>query len=124
MENEKGCFMAEEDLTGGIISFGTDNYRSIIGIVQSETSKESAEIAEARNEDGKVFLMKAYSKTSEKTFEALFAAGTTPPEVGKSITVGSWSGIVTQATVTRSNTDFTRISITAVRKDTASITSL
>lgn len=113
-----------ENLTGEIISFGTSDYRNVIGIVQSEVSRESAEMAEARNEDGKVFVMKAYSKTSEKTFEALFASGTTPPEAGKSITVGTWKGIVTQSSITRSNTAFTKISITAVCKDNASLLTL
>ena len=113
-----------ENLTGEIISFGTSDYRNVIGIVQSEVSKGTAEIAEARNEEGKVFVMKAYSKTNEKTFEALFASGTTPPEAGKSITVGGWQGIVTHSSITRSNTSFTRISITAVCKDDASILTL
>lgn len=113
-----------ENLTGEIISFGTPDHRNIIGVIQSEVSRESAEVAEARNEEGKVFVMKAYSKTSEKTFEALFASGTTPPEAGKSITAGAWKGIVTQSSITRSNNNFTKISITAICKDNASLLTL
>ncbi|MBR2364164.1 MAG: hypothetical protein IKA79_03085 [Lentisphaeria bacterium] len=111
--------MAEE-LTGATVTFGTDNYQDVIGIVQSESSKTTASIAEARNEEGKVIAMKAYSKSCEKTFEALFCTGTTPPEAGTPITVGTWKGIVTQSSVTKSNTDFTKISITATMKDSAS----
>ena len=81
-----------ENLTGEIISFGTPDHRNIIGVIQSEVSRESAEVAEARNEEGKVFVMKAYSKTSEKTFEALFASGTTPPEAAIAFRTDSRSG--------------------------------
>ena len=110
--------MAEE-LTGASVTFGTENYRDVIGIVQSESSKTTASMAEARDEEGKVIAMKAYSKSCEKTFEALFCAGTNPPEAGTLITVGSWNGIVTQATVTKANTEFTKITISAVMKDNA-----
>ena len=50
-----------ENLTGEIISFGTPDHRNIIGVIQSEVSRESAEVAEARNEEGKVFASTARS---------------------------------------------------------------
>ena len=111
--------MAEE-LTGESVEFGVGENRTI-GIVQSETENNSAEVAEARDENGKVFIQKAYSKSCEKSFEALFLAGTTAPAAGTVITVGEWTGIVTSANITRSNTDFTKISITASHKDTATL---
>ena len=110
-----------EELTGATVTFGTDDLRSVIGIVQSEKSRTTASLAEARNEEGKVIAMKAYSKNCEKTFEALFCSGTTPPEAGTSITVGSWQGIVTESSLVKNNTDFARITITAVMKDNASV---
>lgn len=113
-----------EALTGATVTFGTENYRDVIGIVQSENSKVTASIAEARDEEGKVIAMKAYSKTCEKTFEALFCAGTTPPDAGTQISVGSWNGVVTQATISKSNNDFTRITISAMMKDDAEVIGL
>ena len=108
------------ELTGEMVSFGVDEERTI-GIVQSAGTSTSAEIAEIRDETGKIILQKAYSKSLERTFEAIFCSGTTPPEAGTLLTVGSgnnaWSGIVTRSSITKSNRDFTRVTITAVRKD-------
>ena len=98
-------------LTGEMVSFGVDA-ESTIGIVQNAGTSDSAEIAEIRDETGKIVFQKAYSKTSEKTS----AAGTV-------LTVGTgnsaWSGIVTKSSITKSNRDFTKVSITAIRKDDA-----
>lgn len=102
------------------VSFGIAGSQSSIGIVQSEKETTQAEIAEARDEEGKVFAMKAYTKTSMRTIEALFSPGTTPPEAGAVISLGDWQGIVTEATLKRSNKEFATISITAVCKDSAS----
>lgn len=109
-----------ETATGMTVSFGTSSVQNTVGIVQSEKETTQAEIAEARDEEGRVFAMKAYSKTSMRTIDALFAAGTTPPEAGAILTLGEWKGIVTEATIKRSNKEFTTISITAVNKDSAS----
>ena len=109
-------------LTGETVTFGTDQNASI-GIVQSEGTSGSAEIAEIRDETGKIVLQKAYSTSSEKTIEAIFQSGTTPPAAGSLLTIGSgndaWTGIVTKSTITKSNRDFTKVSITATRKDSA-----
>lgn len=110
------------ELTGEMVSFGVDE-NSAIGIVQSSGTNESAEIAEIRDESGKIVFQKAYSKSSEKTFEAIFTTGTTPPAAGTLLTIGSgnnaWSGIVTRSSITKSNKDFTKVSITAIQKDNA-----
>lgn len=108
------------ETAGMTVSFGTSATGNTVGIVQSEKETTQAEIAEARDEEGKVFAMKAYSKTSMRTIEALFSSGTTPPEAGALLTLGDWKGIVTEATIKRSNKEFTTISITAVCKDSAS----
>ena len=109
-------------LTGEMVTFGTDE-NAAIGIVQSEATSGSAEIAEIRDETGRIVLQKAYSTVSEKTIEAVFKSGTTPPAAGSTLTIGSgagaWSGIVTKSTITKSNRDFTKVSITAVSKDSA-----
>ena len=114
----------ESELTGASVEFGVGVNRTI-GVVQSENNNNSAETAEARDENGKVFFQKAYSKSSERTFEVIFLAGTTPPTAGSVITIGSgtdaWTGIVTAANITKANTDFTKISITASHKDSAAL---
>ena len=109
-------------LTGEMVTFGTDE-NAAIGIVQSEGTSGSAEIAEIRDETGKIVLQNAYSTASEKTIEAVFKSGTTPPAAGSVLTIGTgndaWTGIVTKSSITRSNRDFTKVSITAISKDSA-----
>lgn len=115
--------MAETPITGESVEFGVGVNRTI-GIVQSENDNNSAEVAEARDESGKVVVQKAYSVSRERTFEALFLAGTTAPTAGTVLTIGTepaWTGIVTSANITKSNTDFVKISITASKKDSAAL---
>lgn len=107
-------------LTGETVEFGTDENRTL-GIIQSESDNNSAEVAEIRDETGKIVLQKAYSKSNEKTFEAIFLVGTTPPAAGTVLTIGEgiWNGIVTASNISKSNTEFTKVSITAQKKDDA-----
>ncbi|OQA81112.1 MAG: hypothetical protein BWY31_03811 [Lentisphaerae bacterium ADurb.Bin242] len=112
------------ELTGETVEFGTGENRTI-GIIQSENDNNSAEVAEIRDETGKIVLQKAYSKSNEKTFEAIFMVGVTPPAAGTALTIGSgetaWTGIVTASNITKSNTEFTKVSITAQKKDSATV---
>lgn len=110
-------------LTGTEVEFGTGENASI-GIIQSENNNNSAEVAEIKDETGKVILQKAFSKSNEKTFEAIFKVGTTPPAAGTVLTIAStpeWKGIVTASNITKSNTEFTKVSITAQKKDEAAV---
>ena len=102
---------------GDSVSFGVDTVT--FGVAQSVTINGSAEIAEARNENGAVVYQKAYSKTIEVTVECLCTAGSTPPDPGTSATIGSITGLVTASSVTKSNTEFTKMSITIQIKDSA-----
>jgi hypothetical protein len=102
---------------GDSVSFGVDTVT--FGVAQSVTINGSAEIAEARDENGAVICQKAYSKTMEATVECLCAAGSTPPNPGTSATIGSVTGLVTASSITKSNTEFTKISITVQIKDSA-----
>lgn len=112
--------MAETEITGESVTFGVGVNRTL-GVIQSESDNTSTETAEARDENGKVIVTKAYSNSRERTFEALMLNGAPPPEAGTVVTIGtgesSWQGIVTSSNKTYSNTDFAKVSITASRKD-------
>lgn len=110
-------------ITGESVQFGTSDQRTVIGIVQSENDNNSAELVEIKNESGQVELQKAVSKTNEKTFEAIFLVGVTPPAAGTVLTIGTgetaWTGLVTASNKIRGNSDYTKVSITAQKKDAA-----
>ncbi len=112
-------------ITGESVQFGTSDQRTVIGIVQSENNNNSAEVVEIKNEAGQVELQKAVSKTNEKTFEAIFLVNVTPPAAGTILTIGTgetaWTGIVTASNITRANAEYTKVSITAQKKDSANL---
>lgn len=110
----------ETNSTGVAVQFGVGAERTL-GVIQSETENNSAEVAEARDENGQVIVQKAYSKSTERTIEALFITGTAAPAAGTVITIGDWTGLVTSANITKSNTDFVKMSITATHKDNATL---
>jgi hypothetical protein len=92
------------------------------GIFQSVNHNDSAEVAEARGADGKVIEQKAYSVTNEKQFEALIDSEVaTLPGIGEALTVGTWEGIITSVSLTESNTEYQKLSVTAQKKDSATI---
>lgn len=103
--------------------FGTDA-STTYGVVQSMSKNETAEIAEARNHEGKVIEQKAYSTGEEVQFEALLDADATPPKAGETITVDSTQYLVSSCNLSSSNTEFKKVSITATKKDSAKLTEL
>ncbi len=96
--------------------FGVDQLEEI-GVVQSMTCNSSVEVAEARGEDGKVIERRAYSRGDEYSVEALVVAGKTVPPAGSTVTIDTKTYLVTASSVTRSNTDFQKVSLTVSRKD-------
>ena len=114
--------MPETPITGESVIFGVGVNRTL-GIIQSESDNDSTEVSEVRGEDGKVLLMKAYSQSRERTFEALILNGAEPPAAGTVVTIGSgessWQGLVTSCNKTYSNTEHAKVSITASKKDAA-----
>lgn len=108
--------MADE--AGSKLVFGVGAQASI-GIVQSMTESNSAEIAEARDENGKVIALKAYSTTKELSIEALIQTGVTPPAAGTLVTIDTVPYLVTSCKITASNNEFSKISLTANKKDSA-----
>ena len=88
------------------------------GVLQSAGKTSTAEIAEARNEVGKVTDMKAYSRTNEGTSEGIFD-GDTVADAGAELTVAGVAGLITNVSVNESNTDYKRVSVTVQTKDAA-----
>ena len=76
-------------------------------------------------EQGKAIELRSYSFGDELSVEALITAGITAPKAGMKVTIadGDYKGdyLCTSANKTRSNTDYTKVSITLTRKDSASI---
>ncbi len=105
-----------ETTTSSTVQFGV-GYNATYGIVQKVDIDETAEVAEARNELGKVVARKAYSKTKTINMEALFQTGVTLPGVGETATYESETYLVTSVKTTRSNTEFTTLSFTLEKKD-------
>lgn len=100
--------------------FGLDPVPAL-GILQSASENKSAEVAEARGEDGKIIEMKAYSVTEERQYEAMVKKGAAQPTVGTVITDGAWKGLLTSVQRTRSNSEYDKYSITAQCKDAAKL---
>lgn len=88
------------------------------GVLQSLTETQTAEVAEARNESGKVTDQIAYSKTHEVTAEGLFN-GDTLGGAGSSLTAGSLTGLILSQTVSETNTGYKTVSVTIQKKDSA-----
>ena len=103
--------------------FGTDA-TTTYGIIQSMSKNETAEIAEARDHEGKVIEQKAYSKGTEVQIEALFDSTATLPTAGSTVTIDTVEYLVSSCNVTSSNTEFKKASITATKKDSATLTAL
>ncbi|MDD3119600.1 MAG: hypothetical protein PHQ27_10500, partial [Victivallales bacterium] len=94
------------------------------GVFQSVSEDESAEVAEARNENGQVIELRAYSKGVEKKFEGLIKSAGTIPAAGEAITVGDWNGLITAVSKSKENTGFNKITVTAKSADSAELTAL
>lgn len=103
--------------------FGTDS-STTYGVVQSKSLNKSAEVAEARDHEGKVIAQKAYSKGHELQMEVLFDSEAELPEAGETITVDAVEYLVTSCNETSSNTEYKKASITATKKDDAELTAL
>lgn len=99
------------------LSFGVTSTGGY-GVLQSLSETETAEIADARGEDGLITDQQAYSKTAEATAEGLFNSDTLGG-AGTSLTIGSVTGLITNQSITETNTDYKRVSVTVQKKDSA-----
>lgn len=88
-------------------------------VINSCEKSGSVEVAEARDEQGKVTDRKAYSKQTSYNIRGLLNASGASIEAGDVITFGGVSYLVTNATQTESNTAYVEYAITADTADSA-----
>jgi len=89
-------------------------------VLNNVTYSETVEIAEARDESGKVTNRKAYSKTTTVKGDGVLDTTTVPATAisgGETITIDSKSFLIESADFTQVNTDYAKGSFTATRKD-------
>ena len=85
-------------------------------LVQSTTFSNQAQEALALNESGNVAAYHYYNKTSEVTFDVIIPSNeSSMPEIGDVFTYNSVRYVVAALTVTHSNTDFVKYSLTVKR---------
>ena len=104
----------------GIISNGA----SATGlVVQSCNKDENVEIAEARNEQGRVAELKAYSKGTTYSVTGLVKDGNEPDVmVGSTVTIDNLNLIVESVSKQETNTGFVQVTMTCRTADSATIT--
>ena len=105
----------------GIISNGA----SATGlVVQSCNKDENVEIAEARNEQGRVAELKAYSKGVTYSITGLVKDGENENavEVGSTVTIDNLNLIVESVSKQETNTGFVQVTMTCRTADSATIT--
>jgi len=90
-------------------------------VVTSFDKQTTVEVAEARDGSGKVTDQKAYSRTTTLTATCLLDSADYSVAAGDSITFDSVSYLITNVTVREQNTEFATVTITAERKDSATI---
>ena len=90
-------------------------------IIQSINKKTSVEIAEARDEDGHVTDLKAYSKGQSVDIRALLDADRVSTEAGQTLTIGTKTYIIESTDQAETNTGWVEVSLTARTADSATI---
>ena len=93
-------------------------------IIQSISKKGNAEIAEARDQNGAIIALHAYSKSSTVEIRALLDADSVTTEAGQLITIGSQNYIIESTSQDESNTGWAEVSLTAKTADSATVTAL
>lgn len=94
----------------------------VAGIVtNSFSTKESAEVAEARDETGKVTDVKAYSLRTTYDVKGVLDSASMSVHAGDTVTLGGKTCIVKSVDVSESNTGFAEGTISAEAVDSASV---
>jgi pyridoxine 5'-phosphate synthase PdxJ len=89
-------------------------------VVNSLTTSNSAEIAEARDENGKITDLKAYSKAETISVSGLLD-GSIGVQAGAKLTLNSVDYIIESVEISETNTGYTEVSLTARTADSAAI---
>ena len=90
-------------------------------IIQSINKKTSVEIAEARDENGKVIDLKPYSKGQSVDIRALLDADSVSTEAGQTLTVDNVDYIIESTDQAETNTGWVEVSLSARTADSASV---
>ena len=80
-------------------------------IANSIQHSNTVDVAEARDEKGKLLDLAPYSKSSEISIDGLFVG--TGVDVGSVVDIGGIDYLVSQSNKTESNTEFQQASVTA-----------
>ena len=91
------------------------------GVLQSVENSESADIAHAKDANGKTTNSKAFSKTVNVKAEGLFN-GDALTGAGKKLTIDGVEGLVKSQTKSQSNTDWQKVSVEIEKQDAAALT--
>lgn len=105
----------------GIISDKTGIPSALI--VNNLNRSQAAQIAEARDKNGKVIQQQAYSIQKSVNLNGITTAAD-PIDAGKQITIAGENYLVDQTAQNESNTAFVEVSISAVHSDEAVITQI
>jgi hypothetical protein len=100
------------------LTFGVTSGKAY-GIFQRLQTKKTAEIADARGEDGKVSDQKAFSKEEQVTGSFLVVSGGSVPVIGASETLFGLTGLVADVSEQAENTNYRSGEITVTKKDAA-----
>lgn len=103
--------------TFGVVSTGVGGLSA--SLMQSIRENATAEIAECRDDAGKVTDQQAYSRETTAELEAILDSGDTLPAAGASVTVGSVTGLVTAVGSQEINTGYKSCTVAVSKKDTA-----
>ena len=106
----------------GIITTITGLTGSVV--LNNLTYSNAVEISEARNEKGYITDRKAYSKKTTVRGDGLLDAGEIPVtaiDSGATITISDKEYLVESCDITESNTDYAKISFSAVRADECTV---
>ena len=96
-------------------------------VINSFTTSGSVEVAEARNESGKVTDRKAYSKTTTYRGDGLLDTNEVPAEAvsaGATIVIEGKTCLIESCDVTETNNEFAKVSFTATHKDDETVVGL
>ena len=102
----------------GIIS-ATSGVAGII--ITSFNRSSSSEVAEARNEQGKIIDLKAYSKGEKIQINGLLDTADFTFSAGDILTIGEKQYLIESAEITESNTGFAGVSVSARTADNTEI---
>ena len=96
-------------------------------VVNNLTTSESVEIAEARDESGKVTDRKVFSKTTSYKGDGLLDTNDVPASAvsaGATIVIAGNTCLIESCDVTEANNDFAKVSFTATHKDDETVVGL